>query len=130
MVQIGVRDESKMIGGLGHCGRELCCKGFLKDFSSVTIDMAKEQDLSLNTAKLSGLCGRLMCCLAYEHDCYKELKNKLPRVGAKVKTPDGHGVVTSVQCLKQEITVELHNKGKDKDKEREVKTYPFIKISI
>ena len=110
MVQIGVRDESKMIGGLGACGRRLCCQGFLKDFSSVTIDMAKEQDLSLNTTKLSGLCGRLMCCLAFEHEFYKECKKRMPPVGAKVKTPAGPATVVSINCLKEEITVELADK--------------------
>ena len=74
MVQIGVRDEAKMVGGIGTCGQVLCCQSFLKDFSSVTIDMAKEQDLSLNTSKLSGLCGRLMCCISYENEHYKEIK--------------------------------------------------------
>ena len=110
MVQIGVRDESKMIGGLGTCGRRLCCQGFLKDFSSVTIDMAKEQDLSLNTSKLSGLCGRLMCCLAFEHDYYKECKKRMPAVGSKVKTPSGQGTVVSMNCIKEEVTVELAEK--------------------
>jgi cell fate regulator YaaT (PSP1 superfamily) len=110
MVQIGVRDESKMIGGLGMCGRKLCCQQFLKDFSSVTIDMAKDQDLSLNTAKLSGLCGRLMCCISYEQDFYKEAKKALPSVGMKVGTPDGNGVITAVNCIKEEVTVELSDK--------------------
>ena len=110
MVQIGVRDESKMIGGLGACGRRLCCQGFLKDFSSVTIDMAKEQDLSLNTSKLSGLCGRLMCCLAFEHDFYRECKKRMPAAGSKVKTPAGQGTVVSLNCLKEEVTVELDDK--------------------
>jgi len=107
MVQIGVRDEAKMIGGIGSCGRRLCCQGFLKDFSSVTIDMAKEQDLSLNTAKLSGLCGRLMCCLAYEHESYKQCKKKLPAVGSKIETPSGPGTVVAINYLKEEVTVEL-----------------------
>jgi cell fate regulator YaaT (PSP1 superfamily) len=121
MVQIGVRDEAKMIGGLGHCGRELCCKGFLKDFSSVTIDMAKEQDLALNTTKLSGLCGRLMCCLAYEHKNYSQIKKIVPEVGIKVHTPDGPGTVISVQSVKEEVTVEL--------KDKNTKTYPINQIS-
>jgi cell fate regulator YaaT (PSP1 superfamily) len=110
MVQIGVRDEAKMIGGIGTCGRKLCCKSFLKDFSSVTIDMAKEQDLSLNTAKLSGLCGRLMCCLAYEHECYKHSKKIMPKIGTKVHSPSGQGVVVSINCLKEEVGVELSDK--------------------
>ncbi|MBN1823755.1 MAG: hypothetical protein JW803_05495 [Endomicrobiales bacterium] len=110
MVQIGVRDESKMVGGLGSCGRRLCCETFLKDFSSVTIDMAKDQDLSLNTAKLSGLCGRLMCCIGYEHGFYREAKKKMPHHGAKVQTPAGTCTVVSVNCIKEEITVETSDK--------------------
>jgi cell fate regulator YaaT (PSP1 superfamily) len=110
MVQIGVRDESKMIGGLGMCGRKLCCQEFLKDFSSVTIDMAKDQDLSLNTAKLSGLCGRLMCCISYEQEFYKQAKKCVPCVGTKVSTPEGPGVITAVNYIKEEVTVLLPNK--------------------
>ncbi|MFC1501413.1 stage 0 sporulation family protein [Elusimicrobiota bacterium] len=120
MVQIGVRDEAKMIGGIGTCGRNLCCQTFLKDFSSVTIDMAKSQDLSLNTAKLSGLCGRLMCCIAYEHESYKQCRKNLPPVGEKIKTPDGAGTVSSIDCIKEEIQVELSDKEK--------KSYPASKI--
>ncbi|MCX5781666.1 MAG: regulatory iron-sulfur-containing complex subunit RicT [Elusimicrobia bacterium] len=112
MVQIGVRDEAKMVGGIGSCGRRLCCQEFLKDFTSVTIDMAKEQDLSLNTAKLSGLCGRLMCCLAYEHESYKQCKKNLPHVGSKIHTPDGTGTVVSINCLKEEVAVELADQQK------------------
>ena len=108
MVQIGVRDEAKMIGGVGHCGRRLCCQEWLKDFSSVTIDMAKEQDIPLNTAKLSGLCGRLMCCLGYEHNFYLKCKKKLPRYGEKVTTPSGPGTVVGAHCLREEVVVELN----------------------
>jgi cell fate regulator YaaT (PSP1 superfamily) len=121
MVQIGVRDEAKMIGGIGTCGRKLCCKSFLKEFSSVTIDMAKEQDLSLNTAKLSGLCGRLMCCLAYENECYKHTKKKLPKIGTKVHTPAGQGTVVGFNCLKEEVTVQI---GEDN-----VKTFRLDQLS-
>jgi cell fate regulator YaaT (PSP1 superfamily) len=110
MVQIGVRDEAKMIGGLGTCGRMLCCQGFLKDFSSVTIDMAKEQDLSLNTSKLSGLCGRLMCCITYEYDTYKECNKRMPPPGSKVKTPAGTATVLSNNCIKEEVNVEMPDK--------------------
>lgn len=110
MVQIGVRDEAKMIGGIGTCGRKLCCKDFLKDFSSVTIDMAKEQELSLNTAKLSGLCGRLMCCIAFEHECYKQARKKLPKIGSKVHTPNGPGTVVGLNCMKEEVSVEMTDK--------------------
>lgn len=122
MVQIGVRDEAKMVGGLGHCGRNLCCQGFLKEFSSVTIDMAKEQDLSINTAKLSGLCGRLMCCLAYENDIYCQAKKLLPKVGSKVQTPAGQGIVTAVFILKEEVQVEIAG-----NKERKI--FPVADIS-
>jgi len=107
MVQIGVRDEAKMIGGLGHCGRGLCCQGFLKEFSSVTIDMAKEQDLAINTAKLSGLCGRLMCCLAFENEGYCHARKNMPRLGTKVNTPEGPGTITAIHILKEEVQVEL-----------------------
>lgn len=107
MVQIGVRDESKIVGGVGTCGKQLCCQIFLKDFSSVTIDMAKDQDLSLNTAKLSGLCGRLMCCLAYEYDNYVDFKKSAPKVGDIVSTPNGKGKVVSVDCIKESCNVEI-----------------------
>jgi cell fate regulator YaaT (PSP1 superfamily) len=107
MVQIGVRDESKIIGGIGTCGQQLCCKVFLKDFNSVTIDMAKDQDLSLNTSKLSGLCGRLMCCLAYEHELYAKMKQSLPEVGSVVSTPSGKGKLNSINCIKETATVFL-----------------------
>lgn len=106
MVQIGVRDESKIIGGIGICGKQLCCQTFLKDFSSVTIDMAKDQDLSLNTAKLSGVCGRLMCCLAYEQQQYIDFKAKCPEIGSKVSTPNGKGKLLSIDCIKETGTVE------------------------
>ena len=91
--QIGVRDEVKRIGGNGVCGRELCCCTFLSDFETVSIKMAKEQNLSLNPSKISGNCGRLMCCLKYENDVYEEKAKRLPKVGAIVKTEDGEGVV-------------------------------------
>jgi cell fate regulator YaaT (PSP1 superfamily) len=122
MVQIGVRDESKMIGGIGPCGRKLCCQSFLKDFASVTIDMAKEQDLSLNTAKLSGICGRLMCCIAFEHEFYKQCKKRLPHAGSKVHTPQGPGTVVSLNCIKEEVHVELADK--------QVKTFPADKVTL
>ncbi len=121
MVQIGVRDESKMVGGIGTCGRQLCCQGFLREFSSVTIDMAKEQDLSLNTAKLSGLCGRLMCCISYEYNFYREAKKKLPRHGSKVHTPAGPATVVGFNCIKDEVTVETPDK--------QVKVFPSSQIS-
>ena len=107
MVQIGVRDESKIVGGVGVCGKQLCCQIFLKDFSSVTIDMAKDQDLSLNTAKLSGLCGRLMCCLAYEYDNYVKVKQCCPKIGSMVSTPQGKGKLVSIDCIKETVKVEF-----------------------
>lgn len=110
--QIGVRDEVKRIGGNGICGRELCCCSFLGNFETVSIKMAKEQNISLNPAKISGNCGRLMCCLKYEEEAYLEKLAKLPKVGAIVKTPeDGEGVVDSIEILKEKVRV----KFKDKD---------------
>jgi len=110
MVQIGVRDESKIVGGIGNCGQVLCCQNFLKDFNSVTIDMAKEQDLSLNTAKLSGLCGRLMCCIAYENDTYKNIKRDLPRVGETISTPNGKARLAAIDCIRETITADFGDK--------------------
>lgn len=97
--QIGVRDEAKMLGGLGICGRPFCCKTFLGDFEPVSIKMAKDQSLSLNPAKISGTCGRLMCCLKYEQDGYEQLIKGLPKTGALVETPDGKGNVVDVNTL-------------------------------
>lgn len=111
MVQIGVRDESKIIGGIGTCGQQLCCKVFLKDFNSVTIDMAKDQDLSLNTTKLSGLCGRLMCCIAYEHELYANLKKSLPAIGSIINTPNGKGKLVSINCVKETCAVEFDDRN-------------------
>lgn len=105
--QIGVRDEVKRIGGNGVCGRELCCCSFLRDFETVSIKMAKEQNLSLNPTKVSGNCGRLMCCLKYEEDVYKDKLEKLPNVGAIVKTEDGVGEVEGVETLKEQIKVKF-----------------------
>lgn len=107
--QIGVRDEAKILGGLGPCGRALCCATHLKDFEPVTIKMAKEQNLPLNPTKISGLCGRLMCCLGYEHKTYKELMKGLPREGETLKTEKGAGKVVSVNAIKRSVTVELEN---------------------
>lgn len=95
--QIGVRDEAKMIGGLGPCGRPMCCSSFLGDFASVSIKMAKEQNLSLNPTKISGICGRLMCCLNYEQNTYEDIRKRLPKVGSIVETVDGKGEVTLKQ---------------------------------
>ncbi|MDR2437304.1 MAG: stage 0 sporulation protein [Endomicrobium sp.] len=110
MVQIGVRDESKIVGGIGTCGQVLCCQKFLRDFNSVTIDMAKDQDLSLNTIKLSGLCGRLMCCIAYENDAYKDIKKDLPELGSTIVTPEGTAKLVAIDCIRERVTVDFGSK--------------------
>ncbi|MFH1854450.1 MAG: stage 0 sporulation family protein [Candidatus Omnitrophota bacterium] len=107
MRQIGVRDEARMLGGFGHCGRPLCCASFLKNFEPVTIRMAKEQNLPLNPSKISGCCGRLMCCLGYEFQTYKKYSKGLPREGDKIKTKEGKGKVVSVNVLKRKVMVVL-----------------------
>ncbi len=103
--QIGVRDEVKMLGESGICGRELCCNRFLNDFEPVSIKMAKEQGMSLNPTKISGFCGRLMCCLKYEQNVYEDKLSRLPKVGALVKTPNGNGTVCQVEILKEKVKV-------------------------
>ena len=110
--QIGVRDESKMMGGIGVCGQPFCCSRFLSDFTPVSIKMAKEQGLSLNPAKISGSCGRLMCCLAYEQNVYEHLNSITPGVGSLVKTADGNGIVTETSLLAGKIKVRL-DKNRD-----------------
>jgi cell fate regulator YaaT (PSP1 superfamily) len=105
--QIGVRDEAKMLGGIGPCGRTLCCSSFLGDFEPVSIKMAKDQNLSLNPIKISGLCGRLMCCLKYENDAYEEAKREMPDMGDRVTTPDGTGRVVGLNLLERRVRVEL-----------------------
>ena len=107
--QVGVRDEARILGGLGICGREFCCKGFLNDFEPVSIKMAKEQNLSLNPTKISGTCGRLMCCLKYEQNAYEHLHRITPRIGSIVKTPKGKGEVEDVKLLTGEIKVKLES---------------------
>lgn len=107
--QIGVRDEARMMGGFGHCGRPLCCAGFLKGFDAVTIRMAKEQNLSLNPTKISGVCGRLMCCLSYEYENYKKYLKGLPREGEKINIQEGKGKVISVNALKRKVLVEMED---------------------
>lgn len=109
--QVGVRDEAKQLSGYGRCGRPLCCCAFLDDFSSVSIRMAKEQELPLNPMKISGMCGRLLCCLGYENKAYCELRQELPRVGERVVTPQGEARVVAVNLLKQLVTVDLEDKG-------------------
>lgn len=109
--QIGVRDEARLFGGYGSCGRELCCKRFLKDFEPVTIKMAKEEGLSLNPPKISGLCGRLMCCLSYEYETYKLLSKGLPREGEHLNTVQGKGKVINVNVFRRAVTVQLEEGG-------------------
>ncbi len=105
--QIGVRDEAKLLGGFGPCGRVLCCAKFLKDFGPVTIKMAKEQNLPLNPSKISGVCGRLMCCLGYEHATYHELLKDMPKIGCTYKCKEGSGKIIGVNPLKKTVIVEF-----------------------
>lgn len=123
--QIGVRDEAKMVGGLGICGRQLCCSLFLSDFEPVSIKMAKEQNLSLNPTKISGTCGRLMCCLKNEQEAYESIIKNTPSVGSLVKTPDGNGSVTAVSVLKGIITVAI-----DHGDEKQLKDYHVDEVKI
>ena len=105
--QIGVRDEAKMLGGIGPCGRPICCRTFLGDFTPVSIKMAKEQNLSLNPTKISGLCDRLMCCLKYEQDNYEQTRKRMPRVGREIITPDGVGVINAINVLEETVRVRI-----------------------
>ena len=105
--QIGVRDEAKMLGGIGPCGRPLCCRTFLGDFTPVSIKMAKEQNLSLNPTKISGLCDRLMCCLKYEQDQYEATRKRMPRVGREIITPDGVGTINAINVLEERVRVRI-----------------------
>jgi cell fate regulator YaaT (PSP1 superfamily) len=111
MRQIGVRDEAKMVCGLGCCGRELCCASYLNRFDLVSVKMAKEQNLALNPTKISGICGRLMCCLAFEYQTYQELKRDLPKVGKHIVTKSGKGKIIRQNVLNQTVTVELEEGG-------------------
>jgi len=106
--QIGVRDEAKMISGLGPCGRPLCCSTFLGEFVPVSIKMAKEQNLSLNPSKISGICGRLMCCLTYEQKSYEDVRERMPRVGSIVNTSFGKGTVVENNLLRETLKVRIH----------------------
>lgn len=124
--QIGVRDEVRRIGGNGICGRELCCCSFLNNFEAVSIKMAKEQNMSLNPSKISGNCGRLMCCLKYEQDVYEDKLSHLPKIGAIVKTEDGEGTVDSIETLKEIVKVKL----KDENNETYYKKYDAKDIRI
>ena len=125
--QIGIRDEAKMMGGLAVCGRKYCCAGFLTDFVQVSIKMAKEQNFSLNSAKVSGACGRLLCCLRYEHETYEEAIRSTPSVGSIVKTSDGEGVVIETKPLAQEIKVKFENNDKDSVKVFKCKEVKVLK---
>lgn len=109
--QIGVRDEARIIGGLGICGQELCCCSFLQDFNPVSIKMAKQQNLAMNPSKISGACGRLLCCLQYEHDAYVDAHKRMPKVGQIVSTPHGQGKVVSVNLLRETARVLLDVDG-------------------
>ena len=119
--QIGVRDEAKMIGGVGNCGRGLCCNTWMRDFEPVSIKMAKVQNLSLNPTKISGICGRLMCCLKYENDVYTMMKKGMPNYGERIKTPDGVAVVTDVNILEDLIKTRLVLEEASKENEFEEK---------
>lgn len=121
--QIGVRDEAKLLGGLGPCGRPICCGSFLGDFQPVSIKMAKEQNISLNPTKISGVCGRLMCCLKFEQDQYESIRKSLPKIGKDVITPDGRGTVTSLDILKELVLVRV-----SKGDSYEYKQYPASDI--
>ena len=109
--QIGVRDKAKEIGGIGPCGRTFCCSKFLKEFESVSINLAKHQGIALNPSKINGVCGRLLCCLKYEDECYKECGKCVPNVGKKVSTPKGEGRVVSVDILKKKYVVNVPGVG-------------------
>ncbi|MCS7231715.1 MAG: regulatory iron-sulfur-containing complex subunit RicT [Elusimicrobiota bacterium] len=124
MKQIGPRDETKILGGIGVCGYELCCKRWIKNFESISVEMAKTQQLSLNIPKLSGLCNRLKCCLGYEYSFYKECIEKLPKIGSYIKTKYGDGKVVSIDCIKETIGVEF----KTEDEKTTIKIFKFNEI--
>ncbi|MGJ4851108.1 regulatory iron-sulfur-containing complex subunit RicT [Bacillota bacterium Meth-B3] len=123
--QIGVRDEAKMLGGLGSCGRPICCGAFLGDFQPVSIKMAKEQNLSLNPTKISGQCGRLMCCLKYEQDHYEAALKRLPRVGREGMTPDGPGTILDINVIRERVRARVRGEGDSYD----VREYPLEEVS-
>ena len=123
--QIGVRDEAKMLGGLGSCGRPVCCKAFLSDFAPVSIKMAKEQSLSLSPTKISVICGRLMCCLKYEQDCYESMRRQMPRPGRDVRTPDGDGTVLENNVITEKTRVRVTLA----DGTFDVRDYPFRELT-
>lgn len=125
--QIGIRDEVKRMGGIGVCGRELCCCSHLGNFETVSIKMAKEQNLSLTPSKISGTCGRLMCCLKYEQDVYEEKLSRLPKIGAIVKTEEGEGVVDGIETLKEIVKVKLRDKDEYYHKKYKISDIKIIK---
>ncbi|MCQ4637988.1 stage 0 sporulation family protein [Anaerovorax odorimutans] len=132
--QIGVRDEAKMMGGIGTCGRSLCCHSWLSEFEPVSIKMAKVQSLSLNPTKISGICGRLMCCLKYENDVYMEMRKGMPDNGERIKTPDGMAVVVDTNILenniKTRLVVEEGSKEKDRQEKLSTEFYNYKKEEI
>ena len=127
MKQIGARDEAKLIGGYGRCGRELCCTTWLTEFHPVSIKMAKQQELPLAPSEISGLCGRLLCCLAYENDQYAEFRRTLPKIGTQVNTPHGEGVIVGLNVLTESALVELQNELSVEVKADEVQAIPTSK---
>ena len=126
--QIGIRDEAKIMGGLAICGRKYCCAGFLTDFVQVSIKMAKEQNFSLNSAKVSGACGRLMCCLRYEHEAYEDAIKNTPPIGSLVKTADGDGIVVDTRPLAGEVRVKPEGNDKDSPKTYKVKDVKVLRL--
>lgn len=128
--QIGVRDESKMIKGLGPCGREVCCGTWLGEFAPVSIKMAKDQNLSLNPVKISGLCGRLMCCLKYEYDTYVQIRVGMPNRGDKVKTPEGNALVVDTNILLEQVKVRHFVKDKHNELSEDIIAYKKDQIKI
>ncbi len=127
MKQIGARDEAKLIGGYGRCGRELCCTTWLTEFHPVSIRMAKQQDLPLAPSEISGLCGRLLCCLAYENEQYADFKKKSPKVGTQVNTPQGRGVIVGLNILTESALVELQSELTVEVKTDELEAIPSSK---
>ena len=124
MKQIGYRDETKLIGALGVCGRETCCKSFLSDFDKVSIKMAKNQGIALNPSRINGMCGRLLCCLKYEDEYYTEQQKKMPKTNSKVATPDGIGIVDSIDIFKEIVNVKF-----EKEDSFEIKTYTLSELN-
>lgn len=125
--QIGIRDKAKLVGGIGNCGKECCCAKFLNDFDKVSIKMAKVQNLSLNPTKISGVCGRLMCCLAYENETYAEASKLMPKINSKVKTPNGEGTVVYNNLLELKCTVKFESENDVKTEEFNVADIKFDK---